>query len=297
MTGPQAEEANETAQPATRKVAERVAGLPSIRAFLADADLQAKKSLGQNFLFDLNLTGRIAASASSLSGTIIEIGPGPGGLTRALLMAGAEQLIAVEKDRRAIEFLGHLQGAAGPALQLVEQDALTFPAWQAGQRPRRIIANLPYNIATPLLISWLSHAADFDELILLFQKEVAERITACPGSSQYGRLSVLASWRAESRLLFDIPPEAFSPPPKVTSSLVQLRPRPAPLHDCRQQDLEWATQTAFGQRRKMLRASFKKYGGAEMLERLGIDPQMRPQELDIGGFCKLANARQHLQNS
>ena len=274
-----------------KQVAERVAELPSIRAFMADADLQAKKALGQNFLFDLTLTGRIAAAARSLSGTVIEIGPGPGGLTRALLMAGAERVIAVEKDRRALAFLGHLQQAAGPALELIEADALTFPAWQAGEAPRRIIANLPYNIATPLLLGWLRHAEAFEEMILMFQREVAERITAAPNSRAYGRLAVLTGWLAEAEMLFDIAPEAFVPPPKITSTLVRITPRPTPLFDCQQADLEWVTQTAFSQRRKMLRASFKKYGGAELLASLGINPKARPQELAIESFCKLAKAR------
>ena len=274
-----------------KSVAERVAELPSIRAFMADADLQAKKALGQNFLFDLTLTGRIAAAARSLSGTVIEIGPGPGGLTRALLMAGAERVIAVEKDRRAIAFLAHLQQAAGSALELTEADALRFPAWQAGTAPRRIIANLPYNIATPLLLGWLRHAPAFDEMIVMFQREVAERITATPNSRAYGRLAVLTGWLAEAEMLFDIPPEAFVPPPKITSTLVRITPRSTPLFDCAQADLEWVTQTAFGQRRKMLRASFKKYGGADMLASLGLDPQARPQELTIESFCKLARAR------
>ncbi len=270
------------------KTAEKVSQLPSIRSFMQQADLTAKKSLGQNFLFDLNLTGQIAAAADLSEGTVFEIGPGPGGLTRALLLAGAQRVIAIEKDRRAITFLDHLVRASDGALELIEGDALTLPLWDIGQAPRQIIANLPYNIATPLLISWLSHAEAFSSMILMFQREVAERITALPGDTHFGRLAVLANWRAETEILFDVPAEAFTPPPKVTSSIVRLIPRNMPLYPCNQATLEKVTQIAFSQRRKMLRASFKPYGGEALLESLDINPQLRPQELDIVDFCRLA---------
>ena len=270
------------------KTIEKVAQLPSIRSFMQQADLTARKSLGQNFLFDLNLTGRIAESANLSEGTVFEIGPGPGGLTRALLLAGAKSVIAVEKDRRAIAFLDHLVRASDGALELLEGDALKTPIWEMGETPRQIIANLPYNVATPLLINWLSQAHAFQSMILMFQREVAERITAAPGESHFGRLSVLANWRADTEVLFDIPPEAFSPPPKIISSVVRLIPRDEPLYPCRQGALEQVTQIAFSQRRKMLRASFKKYGGEALLESLEIDPQIRPQDLDIVDFCRLA---------
>ena len=270
------------------KTIEKVAQLPSIRSFMQQTDLTARKSLGQNFLFDLNLTGRIAESANLSEGTVFEIGPGPGGLTRALLLAGAKSVIAVEKDRRAIAFLDHLVRASDGALELLEGDALKTPIWEMGKAPRQIIANLPYNVATPLLINWLSQAHAFQSMILMFQREVAERITAAPGESHFGRLSVLANWRADTEILFDIPPEAFSPPPKIISSVVRLIPRDKPLYPCRQAALEQVTQIAFSQRRKMLRASFKKYGGETLLESLDIDPQIRPQELDIIDFCRLA---------
>lgn len=272
----------------TSEIQKRVAALPSIRAMMAQADLQARKSLGQNFLFDLNLTGRIADSVDLSSGTVFEIGPGPGGLTRALLLAGAENVMAIEKDQRAISFLSHLTHAAQGALQLIEGDALEMPVWEMGTAPRQIVANLPYNIATPLLINWLSHADAFTSMILMFQREVAERITAAPGEAHYGRLSILANWCADTEILFDIPPEAFVPPPKVISSVVRILPREKPLYPCAQKALEQVTHIAFSQRRKMLRASFKAYGGTDMLNQLDIDETMRPQELDIIDFCRIA---------
>ena len=264
--------------------------LPPLSAMVHALDLRARKSLGQNFLFDLNLTRRIARSAGTLNGTTIEVGPGPGGLTRALLLEGAEQVIAIEKDFRARSVLDSLLTAANGRLQLVEGDALKTPLWEMGNAPRRIIANLPYNIATSLLIQWLEHAPVFESLTLMFQREVAERITAAPGDSAYGRLSILTGWHADAQILFDIPPDAFVPAPKIISSVVQIRPLPAPRFACSQSALETVTRLAFGQRRKMLRASLKWVGGAPMLEAAGIDPQARPQDLDIAAFCRLANS-------
>ena len=264
--------------------------LPPLSAMVRALDMRARKSLGQNFLFDLNLTRRIARSAGTLNGTTIEVGPGPGGLTRALLLEGAEQVIAIEKDFRARSVLDSLLTAAIGRLQLVEGDALKTPLWEMGNAPRRIIANLPYNIATSLLIQWLEHAPAFESLTLMFQREVAERITAAPGDSAYGRLSILTGWHADAQILFDIPPDAFVPAPKIISSVVQIRPLPAPRFACSQSALETVTRLAFGQRRKMLRASLKSVGGAPMLEAAGIDPQARPQDLDIAAFCRLANS-------
>lgn len=264
--------------------------LPPLSAMVRALDMRARKSLGQNFLFDLNLTRRIARSAGTLNGTTIEVGPGPGGLTRALLLEGAEQVIAIEKDFRARSVLDSLLIAANGRLQLVEGDALKTPLWEMGNAPRRIIANLPYNIATSLLIQWLEHAPAFESLTLMFQREVAERITAAPGDSAYGRLSILTGWHADAQILFDIPPDAFVPAPKIISSVVQIRPLPAPRFACSQSALETVTRLAFGQRRKMLRASLKSVGGAPMLEAAGIDPQARPQDLDIAAFCRLANS-------
>ena len=264
--------------------------LPPLSAMVRALDMRARKSLGQNFLFDLNLTRRIARSAGTLNGTTIEVGPGPGGLTRALLLEGAEQVIAIEKDFRARSVLDSLLIASNGRLQLVEGDALKTPLWEMGDAPRRIIANLPYNIATSLLIQWLEHAPAFESLTLMFQREVAERITAATGDSAYGRLSILTGWHADAQILFDIPPEAFVPAPKIISSVVQIRPLPAPRFACSQSALETVTRLAFGQRRKMLRASLKSVGGVPMLEAAGIDPQARPQDLDIAAFCRLANS-------
>ena len=268
----------------------RVESLPPLRELVASLDMRARKSLGQNFLFDLNLTRRIANSAGRLDGTTIEVGPGPGGLTRALLLEGADHVIAVEKDFRAGAVLRSLIDAADGRLELLEADALKTKLWEFGSSPRRIIANLPYNIATSLLIQWLEHANAFQSLTLMFQREVAERITAQPGDSNFGRLSILTGWIADSAILFDIPPDAFVPAPKVTSSVVHIRPLPTPRYPCKRKALEEVTRLAFGQRRKMLRASLKPIGGEALLTSVDIDPVSRPQELDIEAFCRLARA-------
>lgn len=267
-----------------------IEALPPLRELVAALDMRARKSLGQNFLFDLNLTRRIAASAGKLDGTTIEVGPGPGGLTRALLLEGAEHVVAVEKDFRAGVVLSSLIDAAEGRLELVEADALKTELWKIGTAPRRIVANLPYNIATSLLIQWLEQADAFQSLTLMFQREVAQRITAQPGDSNFGRLSILTGWIADSAILFDIPPDAFVPAPKVTSSVVHIRPLPRPRFPCDRKALETVTRLAFGQRRKMLRASLKPIGGEALLTNVGIDPASRPQELDIEAFCVLARA-------
>jgi len=263
--------------------------LPPLRLLVESMDMRARKSLGQNFLFDLNLTRKIARSAGPLTGTTIEIGPGPGGLTRALLLEHAAHVIAIEKDRRASTVLSSLSAAAGDRLTLIEADALTSPIWELGTAPRRIIANLPYNIATTLLIQWLPHASCFDSMTLMFQREVAERITARPGEAAYGRLSVLTRWLADAEILFDVPASAFVPQPKIISSIVQIVPLAQPRYPCSQHALEFITRTAFGQRRKMLRSSLKKINGDQLLAEAGIAPESRPQDIDIEEFCKLAN--------
>ena len=213
-----------------QQMIERIEALQPLRQLVDSMDMRTRKSLGQNFLFDLNLTRRIARSAGTLSGTTIEIGPGPGGLTRALLLEGADHVIAIEKDHRAANVLAGLTSAAGSRLRLIEADAMTSKIWEMGDTPRQIIANLPYNIATTLLINWLSHADAFASMTLMFQREVAERITAKPGDTAYGRLSVLTGWLADSEILFEVPASAFVPAPKITSSIVQIVPLHAPRY-------------------------------------------------------------------
>ncbi len=276
-------------EPADGDLTASIDALPPLRLLVESMDMRARKSLGQNFLFDLNLTRKIARSAGPLTGTTIEIGPGPGGLTRALLLEHAAHVIAIEKDRRASAVLSSLSAAAGDRLTLIEADALTSPIWELGTAPRRIIANLPYNIATTLLIQWLAHASCFDSMTLMFQREVAERITARPGEAAYGRLSVLTRWLADAEILFDVPASAFVPPPKIISSIVQIVPLAQPRYPCSQHALEFITRTAFGQRRKMLRSSLKKINGDQLLAEVGIVPESRPQDIDIEEFCKLAN--------
>jgi 16S rRNA (adenine1518-N6/adenine1519-N6)-dimethyltransferase len=271
-------------------------GLPPLRDVIRRHGLGAKKSLGQNFLLDLNLTGRIARAAGPLDGvTVIEIGPGPGGLTRALLTEGARRVIAVERDDRALAALEEIAQHYPGRLTVVAGDALEFdPHGHLDGGPTRVVANLPYNIATALLVSWLTTEPWppwYDRLVLMFQREVAERIAALPGSKAYGRLSVLAGWRAQAKILFDIHPSAFVPPPKVTSSVVELNPRAIPL-PCERKLIERVTAAAFGQRRKMLRQSLKSLGTDPMplLAAAGIEPTARAEDIPIEGFVALAHA-------
>jgi 16S rRNA (adenine1518-N6/adenine1519-N6)-dimethyltransferase len=268
--------------------------LPPLREVIRRHGLTAKKSLGQNFLLDLNLTARIARAAGPLENvTVVEIGPGPGGLTRALLALGAHRVIAIERDERAVAALAEISAHYPGRLEVVQGDALEFdPTPQLAGGRARVVANLPYNIATPLLVRWLSAEPWppwYDSLVLMFQREVAERIVAPPGSKIYGRLSVLTAWRAESRILFDIAPSAFVPPPKVTSSLVHLVPRKTPLA-CDRRMLERVTEAAFGQRRKMLRQSLKSLGvdTAALLEEAGLEPTERAEQVPVEGFVALA---------
>jgi 16S rRNA (adenine1518-N6/adenine1519-N6)-dimethyltransferase len=271
-------------------------GLPPLRDVIRRHGLAAKKSLGQNFLLDLNLTGRIARAAGPLDGvTVIEVGPGPGGLTRGLLAEGAKRVIAVERDNRALAALTEIEERYPNRLTIVPGDALDFdPELSVDNRPARVVANLPYNIATALLVSWLTAEPWppwYDRLVLMFQREVAERIVAAPGCKSYGRLSVLASWRTQARILFDIHPSNFVPPPKVTSSLVELVPRPAPLA-CERRMLERVTEAAFGQRRKMLRQSLRTLGTdpLPLLAAAGIEPTARAEDIPVAGFVALARA-------
>jgi 16S rRNA (adenine1518-N6/adenine1519-N6)-dimethyltransferase len=279
-------------------------GLPPLRDVVAAHGLDAHKALGQNFLFDLNLTGKIARAAGPLAGVaVIEVGPGPGGLTRALLSQGAEKVIAIERDPRALGALAEI-GAHWPGrLEVILGDALRMPPEaliaKTGGAPIRICANLPYNVATPLLTRWLeteSWPPFYERLTLMFQREVARRIVATPAErADYGRLAVLAGWRARARILFDVPPAAFTPPPKVTSSVVELIPRAAP-DLCDAATLSALTQAAFGQRRKMLRQSLKGFAAVRgldlgaLLAAAGLDPTMRAEEVGVAGFAALARA-------
>ncbi|SOE17421.1 dimethyladenosine transferase [Hoeflea halophila] len=269
-------------------------GLPPLREVVATHGLAPKKALGQNFLFDLNLTAKIARSAGPLEGfTVFEIGPGPGGLTRALLAQGASRVVAVETDPRCLPILDEISNHYAGRLQIVQGDALkTDLAAIAAGGPAKVVANLPYNVGTQLLINWLTANPDapfWTSMTLMFQKEVGQRIVAGPGSNHYGRLGVLAGWIAHSEILFDVPPQAFTPPPKVTSSVVQLEPLKERL-PCDLAKLERVTQAAFGQRRKMLRQSLKPLGGESLLERVGIDPARRAETLSVEEFCQLARA-------
>ena len=267
--------------------------LPPLRDVIERHGLMAKKSLGQNFLLDLNLTSKIARQAGELNGvTIIEVGPGPGGLTRALLAQGAN-VIAIERDERCLSALEEISAHYPGRLRVISGDALEtdFAALAQGQKAK-IVANLPYNVGTQLLLNWLltePWPPFYASMTLMFQREVGERVVASPGSEAYGRLGVLAGWRTEARIAFDVPPQAFTPPPKVTSSVVHLVPRANPV-PCNAKDLGKVTQAAFGQRRKMLRQSLKSLGGEALLARTGIEGTRRAETLSIEEFVALANA-------
>jgi len=269
--------------------------LPPLRDVIRRHALSAKKSLGQNFLLDLNITARIARAAEPLDGaTVIEVGPGPGGLTRALLALGAGRVIAIERDQRAIAALQEIAAHYPGRLEIIAGDALEFDAHaHLGGTRARVVANLPYNIATALLINWLTAEPWppwYDMLVLMFQREVAMRIVAKVGDKSYGRLAVLAGWRCEAKILFDVAPSAFVPPPKVTSSVVRLVPRVKPLA-CDAVALQRVTEAAFGQRRKMLRQSLKSLGvdTAALLAEAEIEPTARAEEISVEGFVRLAN--------
>ncbi len=268
--------------------------LPPLREVIKRHELRAKKSLGQNFLLDLNLTARIARAGGPFDGvSVLEVGPGPGGLTRALIAQGA-RVVAIERDERAIAALGEIAARYPDRLNVIAGDALALDPRPHLTAPARVVANLPYNIATALLVQWLTAEPWppwYDRLVLMFQREVALRITAAPGSKTYGRLSVLAGWRTRARMLFDIAPSAFVPPPKVISSLVELVPREQPLA-CASGLLQGVTEAAFGQRRKMLRQSLKSLGGdpLELLAATGIAPTARAEDIPVEGFVALARA-------
>ena len=268
--------------------------LPPLSDVIRRFELSARKSLGQNFLLDLNLTSRIARAAAPLEGaTIVEIGPGPGGLTRALLAQGVKRVIAVERDERAIPALEEIAQHYPGRLTIVNDDAMTFdPRPLLGGERTRIVANLPYNIATVLLVDWLCAEPWppwYDMMVLMFQREVAERIVARENDDAYGRLGVLANWRAETKILFDISPSAFVPPPKVTSSVVRLIPRAVP-EPVDRRALERVASAAFGQRRKMLRQSLKSLGVDPVLlaAAAGVDPTRRAETIPVSGFVAMA---------
>lgn len=269
--------------------------LPPLREVIARYGIGARRSLGQHFLLDLNITRRIARESGDLDGqTVIEIGPGPGGLTRALLESGAHEIIAIERDTRAIEALSMLCDAYPGRLTVIEEDAMAVSLSSLGDpdRPRTVIANLPYNIAQRLLLLWLRDIQSLHSLTLMFQKEVADRLVATPGGRVYGRLSVITQWLCQVRPLFDLPPSAFVPPPRVTSSVLRLTPRKQPLAPARFDTLERVTAAAFGQRRKMLRAALRTLSKTplDLLEQAGIDPTVRAETLEVEQFCALAQA-------
>ena len=252
--------------------------------------LKAKKSLGQNFLTDPNILQRIVQGAGSLEGrTVIEVGPGPGGLTREIIKYPCKQLILIEQDDRCIPYLEDLREHFQGELTIINGDALTLPLHSLGEAPRLIIANLPYNISVPLLLHCLKHLDDFESLTLMFQKEVAARMNAVHDTPEFGRLSVICQWKANIKKLFDLPPGAFLPPPKVTSTVIQLTPR-LPREDVSWDALEKVTKSAFSQRRKMLRSSLKRFvpSPIELLEKADINPERRAESLTIQEFCRLA---------
>jgi 16S rRNA (adenine1518-N6/adenine1519-N6)-dimethyltransferase len=271
--------------------------LPPLRDVIARFGIAPKKSLGQNFLLDLNLTARIARAAGDLTdATVVEVGPGPGGLTRALLAEGARHVVAIERDERCLAALAEISARYPGRLTVIAADALDVDMAALAAEPGRklVVANLPYNVATPLLVGWLRAEPWppwYESLTLMFQREVAERIVAAPGDDAYGRLAVLAGWRSVADIAFDVPARAFTPPPKVTSSVVHLVPRQAPLV-CDPAMLERVVAAGFGQRRKMLRQSLKSLGldTAALLSGAGISPTSRAEEIDIAGFVALANA-------
>lgn len=270
--------------------------LPPLREVIAAHGLSARKALGQNFLLDLNLTSKIARQAGDLSACdVLEIGPGPGGLTRALLMEGARHVVAVERDPRCLPALAEIAEAAAGRLTVIEGDALAVDVSAHLTPPIRIVANLPYNVGTELLVRWLTPPEwppFWESLTLMFQREVAERIVAAPGSKAYGRLSILAQWRARARIAFDLPPRAFTPPPKVTSAVVHLARLDEPRFPADPAVLSRVVALAFGQRRKMLRASLRSLGPEveDMLAEAGIPPTERAEQVSLEAFCALARA-------
>ena len=276
--------------------------LPPLKEVIKNHGLLAKKSLGQSFLMNPTVTDYIAGAAGNLeSGTVVEIGPGPGGLTRSLLKAGATNLVAIEKDQRCVAALQALQSAFPDQLTVTEQDALTFDYRLLEPQPMTVVANLPYNIATPLLLGWLkliaTKALPIAGMTLMFQREVGQRITATPGSKSYGRLSILCQWLCETYSVCELPPSAFTPPPKVHSTVVGFKPRALPVFEAGLESVETVTGAAFGQRRKMLRQSLKKLDVEvdKLFDQTGLAGDRRPEELSIEEFGSLAKAYEILR--
>lgn len=275
--------------------------LPPLREVIAQNSLFAKKTLGQNFILDTNLLDKIVRAAKTRNedafenGTVIEVGPGPGGLTRAILENGAKRLTVIEKDERCMPILEQIQSAYPDRMTVMNADALTVDAAALGGAPRVVISNLPYNVGTLLLTGWLKRVRDFAGFTLMFQKEVAERLTAKPRTSDYGRLSVLTQWLCEAQILFTVPPSCFTPPPKVTSAIVYLKPRKQPLAPARLDLLEKVTAAAFNQRRKMLRSSLKCLGDAQALcDAANVPSTARAEELSVESFCAMATALEEM---
>lgn len=271
-------------------------GLPPLREVIATHGLSAKKSLGQNFLLDLNLTAKIARQAGDLGACdVLEIGPGPGGLTRGLLAEGARRVLAVEKDARCMAALAEIAATYPGKLEVINADALALDVTAYLTPPIRVVANLPYNVGTELLVRWLTPGTwppFWESLTLMFQKEVAERIVAQPGGKAYGRLAILAQWRAEAKIVMTLPPEAFTPPPKIHSAVVHLTRRTAPLYPADPATLSRVVAAGFNQRRKMLRASLKGVAPdiEDKLRAAGLAPTLRAEQVSIEGFCALARA-------
>jgi 16S rRNA (adenine1518-N6/adenine1519-N6)-dimethyltransferase len=269
----------------------KAADLPPLRDVIARHGLAARHSLGQHFLLDGNLTDRIVRQAGDLAGRhVVEVGPGPGGLTRSLLASSAASVTAIELDRRAIGALDELAVVAGNRLRVIEGDAMSIDAASLVPSPRQVIANLPYNAASPLLVGWLRHAASFERLILMFQQEVAERICAAADTAAYGRLSVLTQWTCEARIVMRLPPGAFTPPPKVWSAVVSLTPHAIQPDPGVFAGMEALTAAAFGQRRKMLRGSLRTLGGEAVLAKAGIAPERRAETLSVAEFDRLVRS-------
>ncbi len=263
--------------------------LPPLREVIARHGLDARRSLGQHFLLDANLTARIVRLAGDLGGRhVVEVGPGPGGLTRALLASGAASITAIEVDPRAVAAVEELTAGAEGRLRVIAADVLTLDLAALVASPRQVVANLPYNIASPLLVRWLRQASAFERLTLMFQQEVAERICAAPGGGDYGRLSVLAQWTCDAALVLRIPPAAFVPPPKVWSAVVRLTPHPLQPDAALLARMERLTAAAFGQRRKMLRGALKVLGGETLLRAADIAPERRAETLTVAEFERLA---------